>query len=362
MSSTSDRIQRAAIAWLTSRINKRERKGYHAINNTSSLGRHRRLQRHARCLLAQRTGKPLNKVFANQTPGWAKLLRWVQSQAPQASVHFCLEATNAYHQGLALFLVEAQQKLSVLNPARIHYAALSWGAGNKTDKADAAVIAAYCRKENPPLWRAAAPEVRTLVALVRRLHHLQDLLGQEKNRRALPAQIPAVAASLEQTITFLSAEIERVQEQISVHINAHPGLKADQELLESIPGISAITAQEILAELPEVSRFAGAQSAAAYAGLCPRQHCSGTSVRRRSHLSKRGNPHLRKALYLPAMSAIRFNPLVKAFYERLLAAGKPKMVALAAAMRKLLLLAYGVLKNRTKFAADWKPQKSCPSA
>src|SRR5262249_47574269 len=121
---------------------------------------------------------------------------------------------------------------------------------------------------------------------------------------------------------------------ISTHINAHAGLKADKALLESIPGISATTAQEILAELPQVSTFAGAQSAAAYAGLCPRQHRSGTSVYRRSRLSKRGNSQLRKALYLPAMSAIRFNALVKALYARLVAAGKPKMVALAAAMRK----------------------------
>ena len=101
--------------------------------------------------------------------------------------------------------------------------------------------------------------------------------------------------------------------------------------------------------MPDPSRFATAQQAAAYAGLAPREDRSGTSVKKRTRLSKAGNARLRKALDLPAMTAVRFNPLVAAFYDRLVAAGKPKMAAVGACMRKLLMVAYGVFKSRTAF-------------
>ena len=120
--------------------------------------------------------KPLSRQFDNSPAGFAKLLLWVQGHTPEADCHFCLEATGTYSQGLALFLAEAGHKVSIVNPFRIKHAALSRGVGSKTDQADAQVLADYCRKENPPLWRAAAPEVRTLVALLRRLQNFKDQL------------------------------------------------------------------------------------------------------------------------------------------------------------------------------------------
>jgi transposase len=105
-----------------------------------------------------------------------------------------------------------------------------------------------------------------------------------------------------------------------------------------------------------VQQFGSAEQVAAWAGLCPREHRSGTSVRKRTRLSKAGNAHVRKALYFPAITAVRHNPLVEALYQRLRAAGKSQMSALGAAMRKLLMLCYGVLKNRQKFTAEWNKQ------
>ena len=134
------------------------------------------------------------------------------------------------------------------------------------------MIADYCRKEHPPLWRAAAPEVRLLVALVRRLNSVQELLLAEHNRLAQPGVPQPVQASLSHSITFLEAEVARLEQQIKEHINQHPGLKADKKLLLSIPGIGEATAHTILAELPDVTQFSSAQAAAAYAGLCPREY------------------------------------------------------------------------------------------
>jgi len=308
------------------------------------------------CLL-RAGGKEKHKTFANDAAGHSKLLRWVEHLVPGEIYHFCLESTGSYSMGVAHFLAEASQRVSLVNPARIKYAGLAQGVGNKTDRADARLIADYCRKEEPALWRASAPEVRVLVALVRRLHSVQGLLGQEQNRLGAPELPREVQSSLRKMIRVLEAEIKRLQKQIKDHINGHPGLKADKELLLSIPGIGETTAHELLGELPDVTQFASAQSVAAYAGLAPREHSSGASVRKRTRLSKRGNSHLRKALYFPAVSAVQWNAPVKAHYERMREKGKGKMVCLGAAMRKLLMICYGVLKSRQPFDPNWQQNK-----
>ena len=131
---------------------------------------------------------------------------------------------------------------------------------------------------------------------------------------------------------------------------------SDSKLLPGIPGIGELTSWDLLAELPDVSQFDSAQSVAAYAGLAPREHRSGSSVRKHTRLSKQGSTRLRKAMYFPAVTGITWNPLVKAHYERMLKAGKPRMVALAACMRKMLMIVYGVLKHQQPFDPSWQSQ------
>ena len=143
----------------------------------------------------------------------------------------------------------------------------------------------------------------------------------------------------------------RLRAQIDGHVDKHPGLSADKELLESIPGIGPMAALWIMAELPHPKQFGSAQAAAAYAGLAPQERRSGTSIKGRTRLSKAGKRQLRRALYMPAVSARRWNPLVRDLYDRLIERGHCKMAAIGACMRKLLMLAYGVLKNRCKFDA-----------
>jgi transposase len=306
------------------------------------------------CFVDQ-SGVTRSKSFANTPAGWAKLLAWTLDLAQAGmACHFALEATACYSDGVALFLCEQNQKVSVLNPRRVHFAALAAGAGNKTDQADARLIAEFCRKENPPVWQPPSPELRTLADLVRRREDLLEARGQEKNRQEQQSLSPLVKQSLQRSVRSLEREIARVEKAIAQHVASHPTLAKQATLLESIPGISHLTAQKILAELggaPE--RFACSSSAAAYAGLAPREHRSGSSVRKKTRLSKRGNAALRKALYFPTVTALRFNPLVKAFYERLVASGKRKMVALGAAMRKLLMIAVGVLRSGKPFDPAW---------
>jgi transposase len=314
------------------------------------------------CCLLGRTDKPQHKAFANTRDGHQKLLRWVQHLAAEQTCHFALEATGAYGRAVAEFLARAEQRVSILNPARVKYGGMATGQGNKTDKADAKTIAHYARLHNPPPWKQTLAKVRHLSALVRRLQSVKEMRVQEKNRLQMPGHAAPVRQSIEETIAFLDQQAASLQRQISEHIDNTPGLKADHELLTSIPGIGDIAAQQIQAELPDVSQFPSAESAAAFAGLAPQEFRSGKSVHKRTRLSKAGSHHLRQAVYFPAVTAIRHNPLVKALYERLIAAGKARMAAVGAAMRKVLMLAFGVLKTRRPFDPNWSSRRGVAAA
>jgi transposase len=147
----------------------------------------------------------------------------------------------------------------------------------------------------------------------------------------------------------LQARIEKTRRQIKEHIDNYPDLKEQARLLESIPGIGSVTSALLLAELGDVSQFSNARQVAAFAGLVTRIRESGSSVRGRSRLSKVGSSRLRKSLYFPAITALRYNPIIKAFGLRFSSQSKSKMLIVGAAMRKLLHLAYGVLKSRKPF-------------
>ena len=303
------------------------------------------------CLL-RGEAKPQPKVFENTAAGHAKLWRWAQFLAQGASLHFALEATGTYGDAFASFLVQQNEFVSVLNPARVKFFALSEGAANKTDPVDARMIALFTQQKDPPLWRMATPEVALLTALTRRRQQLLEHKVAEENRLQAPGLLPEIVRSLKRNLRFLDKAIASLEAQIHQHIDNTPSLKEDYDLLMSIPGIGEVLAPLLLAELPDISSFADAKSVATYAGLNPSNHQSGTSVKHPAHLSKGGNAILRAALYMPAMTAARFNPHVKALYERLIAGGKCRMAALGAAMRKLLMIAYGVLKSRQKYSAE----------
>lgn len=291
-----------------------------------------------------------HRTCPNTVAGFSQLLCWQRGLAPDAACHWCLESTGPYGQPLALFLSEHDERVSVVNPARVKHFAMSKGPRNKTDRADARLLCDFCRQECPSVFRAGTPEVRELLSLMRRLDEINQHKQQEVNRLESSTLPKHVLNSIKNTIKFLDKETRRLEREIKSHIDRHPGLKNDRDLLESIPGIGETTALRILCEMPDVDQFASAKQVAAYAGLSPREHTSGKSVRKRTRISKAGNGRLRKALYFPALTATRYNPIVKAFYDRLLEKGLCPMAALAASMRKLLMIAYGVLKHQQTFS------------
>jgi transposase len=287
-------------------------------------------------------GKIRRKSCANTPAGFADLTRWLERHGA-SSVHASLEATGTYGDALAHYLYDAGHVISVLNPAVTHAYAASRLARAKTDRIDAALIARYTATEQPAAWTPAPREVRELQALIRRLDALQGMRTQESNRLEAGPLVPAVRASLETVMATLTAEIKAVQRQIHGHVDQHPGLRDQRDLLVSIPGIGEATAAVLIAELFD-KRYSSARQAAAFAGVVPRVCESGT-LKARGRLVKIGPGRLRKALYFPALTGLRFNPTLRALQARLRAAGKPPMVIIGAAMRKLIHLAFGVLKS-----------------
>jgi transposase len=250
---------------------------------------------------------------------------------------------------LALFLYESGHLVSIVNPARIAAYAKSRLARTKTDKTDAALIARFCAQEQPPVWTPPSAEVQELQALVRRVEMLQEMVQQEENRRQSGGGSSTVRASIEATLAFLRAELAKTQRLVQQQVEQSAELKNQQQLLCSIPGVGVWTAARVLAEIDEIRTAVNARQLAAYAGLTPRERTSGSSVRHPPRLAKTGNSRLRRALYFPAMVAMRHNPAIHALAERLRARGKRPMVIVGAAMRKLLHLIYGVLKSGKPF-------------
>jgi len=293
-------------------------------------------------------GKFRAKAFANTAAGHAELLAWLGRQEA-GLVHACLEATGTYGLAVSEALADAGHTVSVVNPAAIEAYGRSRLSRTKTDRTDARLIAQFCASHQPPAWIATPREVRELQALVRRLDALEGMRQQERNRLAAEPASAVVRASIQHVIDTIDLEMAALKTRIHDHFDQHPRLRQQRDLLTSIPGIAETTAAVLLAEFGPIGRFSQASACAAFAGLVPREKRSGTSVHGRPVLSKLGNASLRKALFYPALTAMRHNPIIKAMRERLLTRGKHRMVIVGAAMRKLVHLAYGVLKTETPF-------------
>lgn len=291
-------------------------------------------------------------TFDNDEAGLVKLLKWLKQRQVQ-QLHACLEATGRYGEAVALKLHEAGYQVSIVNPRRIKAYAQSKLARNKTDQLDAKLIADFCASQHPLVWTPPSAAQRELQALSRHLDALKADLVREKNRLSAGVTATVVRQSITAHLEFLEQQIAQLEQEIRDHIDRQPDLKAQAELLTSITSIGKTTAGVFLAEVPDVTSFAQTSQLDAFAGLTPRRYESGASVRGKSYLVKIGNVRLRTAFYMPAINAIRFNPIVKALAERLRKAGKSEMTIIGAAMRKLLHLAYGVLKTGRPFDPNY---------
>jgi transposase len=298
------------------------------------------------CALRSQDGKYKSKVFENTSKGFVALVEWLQKHT-SAETHVCMEATGVYWEAVAEHLANLGFQVSVMNPAQIKAFGASRLVRTKTDKADAKLIADFCAERNPEVWKAPSLSEQALRAMVLRLDALQSMRTQESNRLDVARDV--VKADIEVHIEWLEAEIKTLAKKIKNHIDNDPDMKSRQSLLDSIPGLGERTIAMLLAFSAHEGRFKNARQVAAFAGLDPCQHESGTSVKGKPRMSKVGHAIFRKALYMPAMVTLHRTAWGRQFRERLAAAGKPPMVIIGAMMRKLVHVAFGVLKSGEKF-------------
>lgn len=292
------------------------------------------------------TKKQKSKVVPNTSAGFKQLLEWLGKNHAVAP-HVIMEPTGVYHEPAALALTDAGLTLSLVNPAQLRNFAHGLGVKTKTDKADSAVLARYGATQNPPAWTPPSQSARTLKALLARRDAVADDIERELNRqeKVTATETPeSVLRSIQDSIAYLQAELKRLQAMIDDHIDRDPDLRNKKGLLETIPGVGPRVSDHITA-LFAGRTFERAEQLAAYLGLVPVQWESGSSVRGRPRMSKAGPAHLRKLLYMPAVVAVRWNPHIKAHYDRLLDKGKSKMAAIGAAMRKLVHICFGVVNS-----------------
>jgi transposase len=294
-------------------------------------------------------GRGKHRKFSNTVDGFEKLSAWLCSNDVEI-VHACMEATGRYGRQLAKFLHQAGHKVSIVNPSRIWGFRKSETLGrNKTDKIDAALIARYCAAMQPDSWHPAPEEIEQLQDLVRYGARIQEMIVAEKNRLNSGDLSVQAGAAIERHLQFLEQNAQEVRADIKKLISDHPALKEKVQLLLSIPGIGRDTAAIILAEVLGAGDFKNQRSLACYAGLSPRHHTSGSSVHAPSRLSKVGNSNLRRALYFPALCIWRDRSVFREFISNLEKRGKHRMAILGALMRKLLGLAFVILKSAQPF-------------
>jgi transposase len=297
------------------------------------------------CLLQE---KPLHVQFDNTVKGYKGLQGWLKRHAGK-EVWIGMEATGSYGEALCEYVHGQGYRVSVVNPARIKGYAQSQMKRHKTDQSDAALIADFCRTQQPALWTPPSGEERELRDLVRRLDDLKQLRQAEQNRLEARPTSPVVLRDLQQVIAFLDQQIRQLEQDIDDHIQQHPRLRQQRALLTSIPGLGNLTSSQIMAELGDLTRFDNVRQLVALAGLNPQQRQSGSSLHYTAGISRMGRFSLRAALYMPALVAIRHNPILRVFAQRLTDNGLTAKQVIVAVMRKLLHLAYGILKSKRPF-------------
>jgi transposase len=248
------------------------------------------------CAWLKEQDKVKTKAVTNNSTGWQELLDWSLKNTglAMAELHFVMEATGIYHEQLATFLYDVGAKVSVVNPAQVKFYAQGLGVRSKNDKKDSVVLARYGFKENPKLWQPEAPEIRTLKALLARFDGIEKDLQREKNRQE-KAQISLAPEEVIHSLTLMIAQLEteqqRLEKLIEDHLNKHDKLRENKALLESIPAVGNVIATRMLMVIGS-RQFDDAHQCAAYLGLIPIQHESGSSIKGRARLScpKRATP------------------------------------------------------------------------
>lgn len=298
-------------------------------------------------------------TFKNSTPGFKKLILWVKKTiiSKNIPVFFVMEATGVYYENLAYFLFSNSFNVSVILPNKIHNYAKSLESKSKTDPIDAATITRFGLERKLNLWAPPNNLVKSIKSLCREYHSIKTMITEVKNQlhaknhSHLPDKQTIKRKSL--LLKMLDKQTKQIEKDIRDIIQKDKELSEKVERLDKIKGLGFISIVTVIAETNCFELVDNQKQLASYAGLDVVLYDSGTRKGKTS-ISKRGNKFLRKAVFMPALSACKHNHKMKELFTRLVAKGKNKKLALIAVARKLLLLIYTIWKNNTEYIPNYR--------
>lgn len=274
---------------------------------------------------------------------YQKLLSWLGKRRPDLIV---LEATGGYERDVVAALAAKGWAIAVINPRQVRDFARATGRLAKTDAIDATVLAAFAQAVRPEPRRLRDAQTQALRDLVVRRRQLLDMRKAEKNRLET-ALSPTIRDGVKRHLAWLDSEIAQADDDLDQQIRQSPSWRADEDLLTSMPGVGPILARTVIAELPELGRL-NRRQIAALVGVAPFNRDSGKMRGARTTWGGRGP--VRQVLYMATLSGVRFNPVLKEAYDRLLKAGKPPKLALVACMRRLIVTLNAMMRARQPWA------------
>jgi len=299
-------------------------------------------------------GRMRSSEFPNTASGHRQVIGYLRCHSPRVRV--CMESTGLYGLDLAL-AVQAEQGMEIMvaNPRSVRHFGEAMMKRSKTDPLDAKLLAEYAERMPFQVWQPPSLPARQLCAIARAIHQLTEISTMQKNQLHAAGSTQTtpkiIRTELRRNLAHQERAIERLLQEAIHLLQSDLLLQKRFQLLLGIRGIKELSAVQLLGELVLIPADCDVRQWVAYAGLDPRQYRSGDSVERKVRISKAGNRHLRRALFMPALVAVRHNPHFRTFYRQLLAKGKLKMVALVAVMRKLLHGIYGIFKSQQPFDA-----------
>jgi transposase len=296
----------------------------------------------------------LKAEFDNDNGGFRGLHTWLKAHGA-GLLRVGVEATSTYAEALLEWLHARGHTVYLLNPERVAHYARARGQRNKTDPADAVTIAAFIALHEATPWQPPPPEQKDLRSLTRTRSQLVA------SARALTVQLQTTTgpgrAHLQAVLTATQRTLLALGRDIAAHLKSHPHLAARVHRLMTFQGVGLVTAATAVAELPPITKQTDPRTISAWAGLTPRR-CQSGPREWTTRLSRKGNAYLRQALYMPALVAKRHNPWLKAYAQRLAAAGKSNPAILGALSHKMLRILVGLLRTDTDFDPNWSPNKS----
>jgi transposase len=265
----------------------------------------------------------------------------------------CMESTGTYSLAFADYLFSQNHEVSIVNPACINAFAKSKLSRHKTDKVDSKIIAEYASKYELKPYKPTDPAAAELRSLYNAIINLESAYRKMQNYLESREQLASTVISIyEKLSSNLLQEIAKLEQKIDDLLDNTPNLKKDIDNIQTIPGIGKKTAVAVISSVTNINLFEDARQLAAFAGLTPKDYQSGSSIKKKSKISKMGSSRLRKALYFPAMSAMQHNASMKSFAKKLKLKGKCGKVTVVAVMRKLLHIIFGVIKHKKPYDAS----------